>query len=71
MKKVAFTLIVAVIPALIWSQESVDVDAKYAKEIRNLANNRIVERAFQSIYALEPFTSEQHIELTEISALAL
>lgn len=68
MKKVAFTLIVAVLPALIWSQESVDVDAKYAKEIRNLANNRIVERAFQSIYALEPFTSEQHIELTEISA---
>lgn len=68
MKKVAFTLIVAVLPALIWSQESVDVDAKYAKEIRNLANNRIVERAFQSIYALEPFTSEKHIELTEISA---
>lgn len=68
MKKVVLSLFVALMPALIWSQESVDIEAKYAKEIRNLANNRTVERAFQAIYALEPFTTEQHIELTEIAA---
>ncbi len=68
MKKVVLTLFVALMPALIWSQESVDIEAKYAEEIRNLAKSREVERAFQAIYALEPFTTEQHVELTEIAA---
>lgn len=68
MKKVVLTLFVALMPALIWSQESIDIEAKYAKEIRNLAKSREVERAFQAIYALEPFTTEQQVELTEIAA---
>lgn len=68
MKKVVLSLFVVLMPALIWSQESVDIEAKYAKEIRNLAKSREVERAFQAIYALEPFTTEQHVELTEIAA---
>lgn len=50
------------------AQESITVDKAYTKQIEKLARRSEIKRAFEAIDALEPYTTTQHIELTEIPA---
>ena len=50
------------------AQESVMADKAYTKQIEKLTRRSEIKRAFEAIDALEPYTTAQHIELTEIPA---
>jgi len=50
------------------AQESVTADKVYTKQIEKLARRSELKHAFEAIDALEPYTTAQHIELTQIPA---